>query len=360
MKSLLSITAEHSALHADWQKALDSGVFTEGPFVRRLEEAVEEFYGYPAAALNSAGTALFSVMRVLNMPPRQGVMVPVNTFFATGAMVREAGLNPILVDTSMSTFCMSLDHMDGMWKDAVVRAMTSAVVYTPVGGGIFTDHYFHAAGFAHRNKLHFVTDAAHSLGIGRGLLGKYGPTVFSLYPTKAVPSGEGGIVIGRSEDWIGEIKDFRNYGKYKDPLDLNPDRVQYKQGFNFRMDEWTAVVAYHQMQALPRILDRRAAVAEKMQSIVKPMIDWRGETNWYRYIVDLDFKATKTVGKVYARTDQLDHALGMVQQRSDEIRYPGAKHVANHHQCLPLHEKMADWSVSDIERFITTDWEGPQ
>ncbi|QIG76958.1 UDP-4-amino-4-deoxy-L-arabinose-oxoglutarate aminotransferase protein [Rhizobium phage RHph_Y1_11] len=355
MRSLLSITAPHRLIHEDWQKVLDSGVFTEGPFVRRLEEQVERLYGHPAVAFNSAGTALFAVMRNLHIP-HKAALVPVNTFFATGAMVREAKIAPICVDANRYSFNMSSKEVGKMLSDSVIATMARALVYTPVGGGFNELEYTGMANLAQEAGLHFVTDAAHSLGVGRGHLGKYGPAVFSLYPTKAVPGGEGGVVICRSEEFAGELRDFRNYGKWRDPED--PSYIQYKEGFNFRMDEWTAVVAFHQLIALEHILELRAEVAKKLERIIAPMVIW-DETNWYRYIVSSDFKATKTVGKVYARTDQLDVALGLRRTASDDDRYANAIAIAKLHQCLPLHEKMASWTLGQLERYLTTDWEGP-
>lgn len=348
---MLSITANHKAIHDDWQKVLDSGVFTEGPFVRKLEDEVSKLYGMPAIAFNSAGTALFSVMRGLNIKGK-GAYVPVNTFFATGAMTVEAGVSPVLVDAHPQTFCMDPMHMQRLHENLPIKTHVRAVVHTPVGGHLFRDKHEEVATWATGQGLKFVDDAAHGLGIGFGQFGKHGPAVFSLYPTKAVPGGEGGVVITKDENLAMFLRDFRNYGKYK----LEDGVMRYEQGFNFRMDEWTAVVAYHQLLALPEILRRRQVVADKLKQIVQPLMA-SYETNWYRYIVSADFPAKKQVGKVYARTDQLDWALGLRRSEEDDKRFPQAKAIAESHICLPLHEKMWSWTVASIERYLTTDWE---
>ncbi|QIG66791.1 UDP-4-amino-4-deoxy-L-arabinose-oxoglutarate aminotransferase protein [Rhizobium phage RHph_TM16] len=347
---MLSITANHAAIHEDWQRVLDSGVFTEGPFVRLLEDEVSTLYGTEAIAFNSAGTALFAVYRALNLP-NKAALVPVNTFFATGAMAKEARMSTILVDADKQNFCLDLDATEKMLESKTVQAMTRALVYTPVGGGFDQKHYIDAAMMADDYHLKFVTDGAHALGVGKGTLGKFGPAVFSLYPTKAVPGGEGGIVVTDNPDLAGFLRDFRNYGKFKDPLSDTPNVIQYAEGFNFRMDEWTAVVALHQLRALNQIMEQRSAVADKLAQIVEPMVTW-DETNWYRYIVDTEFPAKRTVGKVYARTDQLDVAMGLRRNEADDSRFPNAIEIANGHQCLPLHEKMSTWSKAQIERYI--------
>jgi dTDP-4-amino-4,6-dideoxygalactose transaminase len=348
---MLTITANHKAIHEDWQRVLDSGVFTEGPFVRLLEEEVEKLYGVPAIAFNSAGTALFAVYRALNLP-HKAALVPINTFFATGAMAKEAKHSVILADADPQNFCLDLKHTEKLLKDKTLASMTRVLAYTPVGGGFDQAHYLDAASIASNHHLKFVTDGAHALGVGRGTLGKFGPTVFSLYPTKAVPGGEGGIVVTDDVDHAAFLREFRNYGKFRDATSpFGWDVIQYGEGFNFRMDEWTAVVALHQLRALDTIMAQRAIVAEKLAKIVEPLVTW-DETNWYRYIVDADFKAKRQVGKVYARTDQLDVALGLRRNAADDNQYPNALKIAFGHICLPLHESMAGWSQSAIERFI--------
>lgn len=170
--------------------------------------------------------------------------------------------------------------------------------------------------------------------------------VFSFYPTKSVPVGEGGMVITRSKALARDLAMFRNYGKYKDE---GATVIRYTgNGFNFRMDEWTAAVACHQMERLSDILDLRRADAEALSKVVAPLVTW-DETNWYKFIVDSSFPAKKQTGKVYAHTDQAHTILAL----NGKKRFKNADLVASKHICLPIGEWMySGMSSGDIEQYL--------
>ena len=83
-----------------------------------------------------------------------------------------------------------------------------------------------------------VEDCAHSLGATlngehTGLFGVAG--VYSLYATKAIPAGEGGIVVSNDKE-IGElVSKFSIYDRFEQELDI---------GVNIRMSELNALLSF--------------------------------------------------------------------------------------------------------------------
>lgn len=316
-----------------WAEVSSSGMWTEGRFVRSFEAKVAELYSKPAVAFNSAGTALYSVLRALGL---ERVIAPTNTFWATVGMAQEAGCSVTLADCGPD-LSLSLDSVQ-----AAYTGTEQAVILTHVGGGVAKD-YVAIAAWCKSNNLLLIEDAAHAFGltgpVAPGSLGT--AAVFSFYPTKAVPVGEGGMVVCNSEYLAYELASFRNYGKYK-----QNNVIKYRgTGFNFRMDEWTAAVACYQMDRLQEIMALRSQDAEVLSKIVKPLVSW-DQTNWYKFIAPSSFPAKRQVGKVYARTDQCHHILG-------RTGFPNAEAMSDAHICLPMGEGMyAGMSTDQVESYL--------
>ena len=222
------------------------------------------------------------------------------------------------------------------------------VILTHVGGGIAHD-YAGVAKWCRRHGAFLLEDAAHALGTGSssdlcdlaaGTLGD--AAVFSMYATKAVPIGEGGIVTSKDRGLITDIREFRNYGKYEKGGVIN----YTGQGFNLRMSEWQAAVGFLQMQRLDQILAARADCAEKLSWLVAPMVEWRS-TNWYKYIVSAAYPAQRLAGQVYARSDQLTTSMNLPGV------YPNAEWIAANHKCLPIDEGLYEgMSPAEIEAYL--------
>lgn len=343
------LNVDRAELHRAWDEIAESGFYTEGKYVRLFEEQVERLYGMHAVAVNSCGSGLFALYR--QFTPGQAI-VPVNTFFATGAMAREAGHGIRLADCGAEDFSMSLESM--------IAAMTSEismVVLTHVGGWLAKDYKL-ISDFCRARGLPLIEDAAHVFGtnisgLRAGSLGT--AAVFSLYPTKAVPVGEGGVIVTKDALLAQALREFRNYGKFK----MGDGPIQYwtgrMSGFNLRMDEWTAAVAWLQTRRIHDILFARHQAARALMNLVAPhpfvpKSDWAEWNNWYKYPVEASFPAKKTTGKIYQLSDQLPAALGMGGH------YPNAEKLAQQHICLPIDEHMfAGMNSVDIEHYMLAE-----
>lgn len=332
---------DFNELMTAWNKVRHSGQFTEGEFVRAFEQEVERWSGLHAIAVSSAGAGLFAMVRMSEHLGGNGGAVAVsnNTFFATGAMVRECQRQVVLVDCNRSDFAMSFEALESL------RGPLSMVTVTHVGGGLAAD-YERIARWCEDRGLIFLEDAAHALGVGEagstaGALSD--GAVFSLYPTKAIPAGEGGVILTKHAEFAERLREFRNYGKY-----VEDGVIRYRRsGFNLRMDEWTAAVSYLQMRRRAEIIALRETAAMRLSKVIPPMIMWGpGQSNWYKFPV-LAISANQLgirrfTGKVYQRSDQLVAALGI------NGRFPNSEWIADNHVCLPIDEHLYE-GMSDEE-----------
>ncbi len=325
------LTLDWGTLQTAWDDIRSSGHFTEGKYTRLLEEEAEKWSGLYAVAVSNGGSGLFALLRAAQTVFcfNDNFAVSNNTFFATGAMAKEAGHTVILTDCNREDFGMS-------FADLRTKTMPiGGVIVTHVGGGLARDMSQIEGWASHRGALVFE-DAAHALGVGEAgsTAGTYTDgAVFSFYPTKAIPAGEGGLVLTRHRGLAQAVREFRNYGKY-----LENGVVKYRgEGFNLRMDEWTAAVAWMQLCRRHQIIEAREKAVAALRRLFDPIVDWdRGESNWYKFIVDArqarDLGVKRFAGQVYAYSDQLKTAMGMPGA------YPNCTWVADNHLCLPVDE----------------------
>lgn len=341
------LNVDWAELQSCWEEVRDSGSFTEGKYVRLFEEAVSQWSGLHAVAFNSAGSGLYAMMRLAGdtFSVERSVAVQNNTFYATGAMPKEAGWKVRLTDVGEADLSMSLTDLKPLLRPL------GAVILTHVGGSLAVD-YRAISEFCRENGLLFFEDAAHALGVGgNGALcaGQLSDgAVFSLYPTKAVPAGEGGVVVTRHHQFAEALREFRNYGKH-----VENGVIRYRgQGFNLRMDEWTAAISYLQMKRLPDLMARRAAAADQLSRVIKTrqVFGEPGTSNWYKYIVDAaearELGIRRYTGKVYQASDQLLSALETGPAYAHYLRdknisrFPVSDKIAVEHACIPVDEDM--------------------
>ena len=68
--------------------------------------------------------------------------------------------------------------------------------------------------------------------------------VYSMYATKSISTGEGGILVSKNDELMDYAKKFRNYGKFEHDVP----------GLNFRMTEFTAVLGVLATKRLDEIV----------------------------------------------------------------------------------------------------------
>src|SRR6202012_4661774 len=222
--------------------------WAEGPMNARFEDAWAAHNGLPAVALNGwAGGALAA----LDFAGVRGgtVLCPSNTFMATPMTAIRAGAQVQFVDCNRDDLCMSFAD----FERAAERHQPRAAFLVHIGGHIAFEVEKIAA-YCREHGIFLIEDCAHAHGAswnGRKA-GTYGDAgVYSLYATKTISTGEGGVLVSRRPEVLEHGRAFRNYGKPSYEV----------AGLNFRMSEFTAALALVQVQRMPEIVEWKNAVA---------------------------------------------------------------------------------------------------
>lgn len=227
-------------------------ISSQGPFVRRFEEAFAQRLGIPHAVAVSSGTAaLHLALLALGIGAGDEVIVPDLTFAATINTVLHCGSRPVIVDVDPATW-----NIDPAAVAAAITPRTRAIMPVHLYGQPAAMEELMA--LARRHGLVIIEDAAESIGAayhGRptGSLGEAG--AFSFFSNKLVTTGEGGMAVFRDGEAAERARILRDHG-------MNPGRRYWHDevGFNHRLTNLQAAIGLAQLEQLDGFLDRKRAI----------------------------------------------------------------------------------------------------
>ncbi|MDN5726504.1 MAG: DegT/DnrJ/EryC1/StrS family aminotransferase [Propionibacteriales bacterium] len=191
-------------------RVMRSGMIAQGPEVKAFEEEFSNHFGLGrgCVAVNSGTSGLHVGLLASGVGPGTEVIVPSFTFAATCNAVALTGATPVFADISSDDFCLD--------PAAVEAAITNKTV------GIMPVHlYGHPAkmtqlqAIADKHGLKIYEDAAqaHGASLDGTPVGAFGQfAMFSLYPTKNMTSGEGGMVSAADGETERLMRLYRNQG----------------------------------------------------------------------------------------------------------------------------------------------------
>jgi dTDP-4-amino-4,6-dideoxygalactose transaminase len=183
-------------------ETLRSGWLTTGPKAAELEERFADYTEAKHAIAVSSGTAALHLsLLALGVGPGDEVITSPITWPATSNVVVHAGATPVFVDVRESDL-----NIDPARIAEAVTPRTKAIIPVHLAGQPCDLDRIHDLG------LPVVEDAAHaaeSAYRGRKVGGLSDATCFSLYATKNIAGGEGGIVTTNNDDVAQAIHDLR-------------------------------------------------------------------------------------------------------------------------------------------------------
>jgi len=261
---------------------LESGMLAGGRRVAELEQRWAAYVGTKHAIAVSNGTvALMCIFEGLGIMPGDEVITVGHTFNATVSAILYTGATPVFVDIEPDTYVI-----DAARIEAAITPRTRAICPVHLFG-LPADMDMIMA-IADRHGLAVVEDAcqAHGAEFRGRRVGSFGHGAFSLYGTKNMTTGEGGLITtddDRLADWI---RLYRNQGM----------RERYHHeilGYNFRLSDVAAAIGLCQLDKLERNTARRREIAARYDAAfadlpLRTPITPEGRTHvFHQYTVDV-------------------------------------------------------------------------
>jgi dTDP-4-amino-4,6-dideoxygalactose transaminase len=268
-------------------KTLRSGWLTSGPSAAELERRFAEHTGATHALAVASGTAAMHLALVAaGIGPGDEVITSPITWPATANVIVHAGATPVFCDVRQSDL-----NLDPALIPSVATARTRAVLPVDLAGQpCDLDPIME---LARQEGWLVVEDAAHAVEAryrGRQVGAIADATCFSLYATKNVAAGEGGMITTDLDELADEVSELRlmrrGHGSLYDVRTA---------GFKANLADVNAAIALCQLDKLGRHREIRlrhaAAYDEAVADLrgVEPLArDARDTHALHLYVVRID------------------------------------------------------------------------
>jgi dTDP-4-amino-4,6-dideoxygalactose transaminase len=276
---------------AEVADSLRSGWLGTGPKVARFEREFAVYKGISdknVAAVNSCTAALHISMIAAGIGSGDEVITTPLTFAATVNAIIHSGGTPVLADVDPQTMNIDPDQVEQK-----ITSKTRALVIVHLAGRPCEMDAL--SSIARKHGITLIEDCAHAIeaeyrGRKAGTFGDFG--CFSFYVTKNVVTGEGGMILARSEEQIGRAKILALHGLSKDAWRRFSDDG-YKHyyvtecGFKYNMMDIQAAIGIHQLARVEDNWVRREAIWNTYQNafadlpVARPSVPARDTRHGY-------------------------------------------------------------------------------
>ena len=345
------------------------GLLSMGEYVEKFESSFSAYINCKGAvATNSCTSALETTLNALEISSGDEVIVPAQTFIATGSSVLKVGAKPIFCEVD-GNFLIDVVDLKRRITDK-----TKAVIVVHFAGLILED-IIELKRFLNKRNIFLIEDAAHACGaslknLKAGNLGDIG--CFSFFPTKNITTGEGGMITSNDEKLLKKCSSIRNRG-----LDLDSQTEQFSLvGSNFRMTEFSALLGIYQLgrldaynlhrNKLAKVYNQLFGPLEKKGLIQLPSFSKDIFHSYWRYWLilkkpSLREKIRSDMSKARIDIDWAYSPLLHLQPvfkkmyKNKKGMLPNSEKLSQSHVCLPIHPSLSTEDAKYIgNNFLST------
>jgi len=332
-------------------EVLESGMLVQGPKVAALEEVFAKLCDVKYAVATTSGTtALHTALLAHGIGEGDEVITTPFTFIASANSILFTGARPVFIDIDIETFNLDPDQIE-----AAITPRTKAIMPVHLYGYMCDMDAIMA--IAKKHNLVVIEDACQAVGAtfkGKKS-GSFGTGTFSLYATKNVMTGEGGMITTDDEALAEKCKLIRSHGMkvryYHDML-----------GYNYRMSDLLAAIGLAQMERLDAFNAKRKSnaeyLSENLTSVVVPKVKPEYKHVWHQYTVRVDGGRDRDVAVKQLNEAGIGtgifypvpvHMQGYMKEIIGEHQFPISEKLAKQVISLPVHPQVTQ---ADLEKIV--------
>ena len=246
---------------------------------KEFAKRIGTIYG---VAFNSGTSTLHAALEAAGVEPGDEVISPALTVIMDSTATFHANAVPVYCDVDEKTFNLDPDDLERKITDKT-KAIIAVALY-----GLSPD-YDRILEIAAKHNIVVIEDNAQAvLSRYKGrILGTIGDMAsFSFENTKHISCGEGGMILTDNEKYAEMVRKigghgFKNLRAEDGRVRLNQDMFQnpnYKRhdvlGWNYRMPEFTAAVAYAQLERVDELVKLRQDTAKLFMDVMTQECDY--------------------------------------------------------------------------------------
>ncbi len=335
---------------------LKSNHLVQGSVAEELESAVASYCKTAhALAFNSGTAALHTALFAAGIIAGDEVITTPFSFVATANTILMQGAIPVFADIDENYF-----HITAESIEQKITPQTKAVLIVDLYGQAVD--YDAIRKICDKHNLVLIADSCQALGAeyhGRKVGSIADITVFSLYATKNIMSGEGGLLTTNNDEYAQRSKLFRSHGQ----------DAQYSYqflGYNYRLTDVLAAIAVKQLEKIEEKTLQRNSNADyltkklsRLKGIQTPQVRPNTRHAFHQYTIKITKDCSKT-------RDTIQKTLGEngVETRvyyptllsesphlHTQDRCPIAEIVKDQVLSLPVHPHL---STNDLDAIVKT------
>ena len=244
-------------------KSFDSKIWASGSGSGNVQKFENKFRNYVQSrsciAVNSGTAALNLALSLFNIKNKE-VILPSMSFVSTAHCIVANGGKPIFVDIEPDTLCINPEKI----KHAISKN-TAAIIPVHFGGMPCNLDEIDKIGKSF--NLEIIEDAAHAVGStwnNSEKIGIHGSAVcFSFHPVKNLAMPTGGLISlnHKNHKKFQKILNSRRWCGITDRKNTDYDVKEI--GWNYYMNEFSAVIGLQQLKKLDKLNKIRRNIAKK-------------------------------------------------------------------------------------------------
>jgi len=257
---------------------LESQSSTIGNYTLEVEQKSSKLFERKFSICQNSGTStLHSALKAIGVSFGDEVISPAFTVIMNTAVTLQCGAIPVYVDVDPETYC--IDPKD---LEKKITPKTKAVQIVSVYGQ--SPEYDSIMEICNKRGIHVIEDNAETIfGFYKGkMAGTFGTfSSLSLEDSKHLSCGEGGILLGDSEDLMKLARKYAGHGfrtleAENGRIRLNPDQWQHPDflrhdyiGYNYRMSEFQSAIALAQLEKIEELVYWRKKSGKEITEIIE-------------------------------------------------------------------------------------------
>ncbi len=262
------------------QHVLASTFLSEGKLVSDFEGKLsKDLEIWQPVAVNSGTSALHLALILAGVKPGDEVILPAQTFIATGLAIKYVGATPVFADIDYATGNICVDSI----KSKLSERTAALLVVHWAGMPCDMDEIIK---IGNQHSLPIIEDAAHALGArykgtAIGALSDF--TCLSFQAIKHLTTGDGGAVACKKEVDAEKAKKLRWFGIDRDssPISHLGERAYdaTEVGFKYHLNDYSAALGIANLEGFA---ERQAHLTNIANYYTNNLYDTPGIKLWSR------------------------------------------------------------------------------
>ena len=246
-------------------EAVYAGWLTTGPKTGQFEADFAARVGVKhAIAVNSCTAAMHLALEAIGVQAGDEVITTPYTFAATAEVIHYLRAKPVLVDVRPEDF-----NLDPTRLEAAITPRTKAILPVHIAGLPVELDDIHTV--AQKHHLRVIEDAAHAfltLYKDRPIGSLSDFTCFSFYATKAITTGEGGMICTENDAWAARCRIMALHGISHDAWKrYTAEGTWYYEiiapGYKYNLTDVAAAIGLAQLRKAQTMWQRRLDIAQR-------------------------------------------------------------------------------------------------